>query len=215
MIVSVCLSKGALAMSKNKVIVKQLSAIQNFGAMDVLCTDKTGTLTMDQVILERHCDVMQKENTAVLRDAFLIAHFQTGLKNVLDRAVLRHRDAHEKLIAGYRKVDEIPFDFVRRMMSVVVEKPDGIAERLPAGKQNTGLSGGFAGPTATAGGLVFYAALSDRRLRAFDSMTGKELWSVDLGATATMQPMSYLGSDRRQYVAVVSGGTVKTFALPR
>ena len=80
MIVSVCLSKGALAMSKNKVIVKQLSAIQNFGAMDVLCTDKTGTLTMDQVILERHCDVMQKENTAVLRDAFLIAHFQTGLK---------------------------------------------------------------------------------------------------------------------------------------
>ena len=123
MIVSVCLSKGALAMSKDKVIVKQLSAIQNFGAMDVLCTDKTGTLTMDQVILERYCDVMQKENTSVLRDAFLIAHFQTGLKNVLDRAVLSHRDAHEELIAGYRKVDEIPFDFVRRMMSVVVEEP--------------------------------------------------------------------------------------------
>ena len=133
MIVSVCLSKGALAMSKNKVIVKQLSAIQNFGAMDVLCTDKTGTLTMDQVILERHCDVMQKENTAVLRDAFLIAHFQTGLKNVLDRAVLRHRDAHEELIAGYRKVDEIPFDFVRRMMSVVVEKPDGDHQLLTKG----------------------------------------------------------------------------------
>jgi quinoprotein glucose dehydrogenase len=98
---------------------------------------------------------------------------------------------------------------------ILWQVPVGIAERLPAGKQNTGLSGGFAGPTATAGGLVFYAALSDRRLRAFDSMTGKELWSVDLGATATMQPMSYLGSDRRQYVAVVAGGTVKTFALPR
>jgi Mg2+-importing ATPase len=124
MIVAVCLSKGALAMSKKKVIVKQLNAIQNFGAMDVLCTDKTGTLTMDQVILERHCDVMQKENAAVLLDAFLIAHFQTGLRNVLDRAVLSHRDAHEDLIVGYRKVDEIPFDFVRRMMSVVVEKPD-------------------------------------------------------------------------------------------
>src|SRR4029077_14157717 len=111
MIVSVCLSKGALAMSKKKVIVKQLNAIQNFGAMDVLCTDKTGTLTMDRVILERHCDVMRKENDAVLLDAFLIAHFQTGLKNVLDRAVLEHRDSHEELIAGYRKVDEIPFDF--------------------------------------------------------------------------------------------------------
>jgi len=91
----------------------------------------------------------------------------------------------------------------------------GVAERLPAGKQNTGLAGGFAGPTATSGGLLFYGALADRKLRAFDSTTGKELWSVDLGATATMQPMSYLGSDARQYVAVVAGGVVKTFALPR
>jgi Mg2+-importing ATPase len=123
MIVSVCLSKGALAMSRKKVIVKQLNAIQNFGAMDVLCTDKTGTLTMDQVILERHCDVMQKENDDVFRDAYLIAHFQTGLKNVLDRAVLSHRETHHKVIEGFRKVDEIPFDFVRRIMSVVVETP--------------------------------------------------------------------------------------------
>ena len=133
MIVSVCLSKGALAMSKKKVIVKQLNAIQNFGAMDVLCTDKTGTLTMDQVVLERYCDVMQKEDAAVLLDAFLIAHFQTGLKNVLDRAVLTHRDAHEELIVGYRKIDEIPFDFVRRMMSVVVEKPDKDHQLLTKG----------------------------------------------------------------------------------
>ena len=133
MIVSVCLSKGALAMSRKKVIVKQLNAIQNIGAMDVLCTDKTGTLTMDQVILERHCDVMQKENSAVLLDAFLIAHFQTGLKNVLDRAVLSHRDTHEDLIMGYRKVDEIPFDFVRRMMSVLVEKPEKDHQLLTKG----------------------------------------------------------------------------------
>jgi Mg2+-importing ATPase len=133
MIVSVCLSKGALAMSKKKVIVKQLSAIQNFGAMDVLCTDKTGTLTMDQVILEKHCDVMQKENAEVFRDAYLIAHFQTGLKNVLDRAVLSHRDAHEETIAGFNKVDEIPFDFVRRMMSVAVETPDKDHQLLTKG----------------------------------------------------------------------------------
>jgi Mg2+-importing ATPase len=88
MIVSVCLSKGALAMSKKKVIVKRLNSIQNFGAMDVLCTDKTGTLTIDHVILEIHCDVFKNESEQVLRDAYLISHFQTGLKNVLDRAVL-------------------------------------------------------------------------------------------------------------------------------
>jgi Mg2+-importing ATPase len=133
MIVSVCLSKGALAMSKKKVIVKQLNAIQNFGGMDVLCTDKTGTLTMDQVILERHCDVMQKENDEVLRDAYLIAHFQTGLKNVLDRAVLSHRETHHEVIEGYTKVDEIPFDFVRRMMSVVVRRPDKDHQLLTKG----------------------------------------------------------------------------------
>jgi Mg2+-importing ATPase len=133
MIVSVCLSKGALALSRKKVIVKQLSAIQNFGAMDVLCTDKTGTLTMDQVILERHCDVMQKEDAEVLLDAYLISHFQTGLKNVLDRAVLAHRDTHEDQIIGYRKVDEIPFDFVRRMMSVVVETPEKEYQLLTKG----------------------------------------------------------------------------------
>lgn len=124
MIVSVCLSKGALAMSRKKVIVKRLDSIQNFGAMDVLCTDKTGTLTLDRVILEKHCDVLQKDNAEVLLDAYLISHFQTGLRNVLDRAVLAHRDAHEQLsIADYRKVDEIPFDFSRRLMSVVVETP--------------------------------------------------------------------------------------------
>ncbi len=134
MIVSVCLSKGALAMSRKKVIVKQLSAIQNFGAMDVLCTDKTGTLTMDQVILERHCDVMQKDSDDVLLHAYLISHFQTGLRNVLDRAVLKHREAHEKLsITNYRKVDEIPFDFVRRMMSVVVQTPEGEHQLLTKG----------------------------------------------------------------------------------
>ena len=125
MIVSVCLSNGAIAMSKKKVIVKRLNSIQNLGAMDILCTDKTGTLTLDRVILERFCDVMQKESADVLLDAYLIAHFQTGLRNVLDRAVLKYSEIHEKSsIEDYRKVDEIPFDFSRRMMSVVVAMPD-------------------------------------------------------------------------------------------
>jgi Mg2+-importing ATPase len=122
MIVSVCLSKGAIAMCRHKVIVKRLNAIQNFGAMDVLCTDKTGTLTMDRVILEKYCNVLQQDDEKVLLDAYLLSYFQTGLRNVLDRAVLAHRDAHTKLsLDEYLKVDEIPFDFVRRMMSVCVE----------------------------------------------------------------------------------------------
>jgi len=134
MIVSVCLSKGALAMSKNKVIVKRLNSIQNFGAMDVLCTDKTGTLTIDKVILEIYCDVFKKENEEVLRDAYLISHFQTGLKNVLDRAVLQHKDLHHELsLDKYTKVDEIPFDFSRRMMSVAVEGPGGDRQLLTKG----------------------------------------------------------------------------------
>jgi len=97
MIVSVCLSKGALLMSRKKVIVKRLNAIQNLGAMDILCTDKTGTLTMDRVILEHHCDVIQKESDAVLVDAYLISHFQTGLRNVLDRAILDHREVLDQV----------------------------------------------------------------------------------------------------------------------
>jgi len=126
MIVSVCLSKGALLMSRKKVIVKRLNSIQNLGAMDVLCTDKTGTLTMDRVILEQHCDVALKDDDSVLELAFLNSHFQTGLKNILDRAVLKYEELHQKLAtADYVKIDEIPFDFSRKMMSVIVDKPGG------------------------------------------------------------------------------------------
>jgi Mg2+-importing ATPase len=134
MIVSVCLSKGALAMSKKKVIVKKLNSIQNFGAMDVLCTDKTGTLTIDHVILELHVDVFKNESETVLRDAYLISHFQTGLKNVLDRAVLKYKQLHGELgIDKYKMVDEIPFDFSRRMMSVAIECPNGDRQLLTKG----------------------------------------------------------------------------------
>src|SRR5229473_1889853 len=126
MIVSVCLSKGALAMSRRKVIVKRLNAIQNFGGMDVLCTDKTGTLTEDRVVLMRHCDVTGRESEDVLLDGYLISYFQTGLKNLLDRAILDSPDFHGKaVIEKYKKLDEIPFDFTRRMMSVLLENPEG------------------------------------------------------------------------------------------
>jgi Mg2+-importing ATPase len=126
MIVTVCLSRGAMAMSSQRVIVKRLNAIQNLGAMDVLCTDKTGTLTMDKVILERYCNVVLEEDEDVLELAYLNSHFQTGLKNLLDRAILDHRDMQTHLnIPQYEKVDEVPFDFARKVMSVVVKLPDG------------------------------------------------------------------------------------------
>jgi Mg2+-importing ATPase len=134
MIVSVCLSKGAIAMSRKKVIVKRLNAIQNFGGMDILCTDKTGTLTEDRVVLQRHCNVAGREVEEVLLDGYLISHFQTGLKNLLDRAILDSADFHEQaLVEKYKKLDEIPFDFTRRMMSVLVENPEGKAILLTKG----------------------------------------------------------------------------------
>jgi Mg2+-importing ATPase len=134
MIVSVCLSKGAIAMSRKKVIVKRLNAIQNFGGMDVLCTDKTGTLTEDRVVLQRHCNVAGRETDEVLLDSYLISHFQTGLKNLLDTAILNSSDFHQQaLVEKYKKLDEIPFDFTRRMMSVMVETPEGKAILLTKG----------------------------------------------------------------------------------
>lgn len=134
MIVSVCLSKGAVALSKRQVIVKQLNAIQNLGAMDVLCSDKTGTLTQDRVVLLRHTNLLGETDMGVLQKGFLISHFQTGLKNLLDRAILDHQDLrHELGVEGSTKVDEIPFDFTRRIMSVVIRNPTGDYQLLCKG----------------------------------------------------------------------------------
>ncbi|MGE8179909.1 magnesium-translocating P-type ATPase [Pseudomonas fluorescens] len=122
MIVTSTLAKGAVFLSRKKVIVKRLDAIQNFGAMDVLCTDKTGTLTQDKIFLARHVDVWGEESEDVLEMAYLNSYYQTGLKNLLDVAVLEHVEIQRELNVGsaFRKVDEIPFDFNRRRMSVVV-----------------------------------------------------------------------------------------------
>jgi Mg2+-importing ATPase len=117
MIVAINLSKGAIAMSKKQVIVKRLNSIQNLGAMDVICTDKTGTLTLDKIVLEKHCDVVRKEDYDVLQYAYLNSFYQTGLKNLLDRAILKHEKFSAK---QFKKIDEIPFDFSRKIMSVVV-----------------------------------------------------------------------------------------------
>ncbi|MGV2393347.1 UNVERIFIED_CONTAM: HAD-IC family P-type ATPase [Campylobacter lari] len=128
-IVTSTLAKGAVAMSKKKTIVKSLNSIQNFGAMDVFCTDKTGTLTLDQVVLERHLNVHGEDDVRVLKYGFLNSYYQTGLKNLLDLSIIEKTDElsefHEELEnlnQHYIKVDEIPFDFVRKRMSVLVTK---------------------------------------------------------------------------------------------
>jgi Mg2+-importing ATPase len=127
MIVTANLAKGAIAMSHKRVIVKRLHAIQNFGAMDVLCTDKTGTLTQDRIILKRHLDIRGEDCDRVLEYAYLNSHYQSGLKNLLDIAVLQHAELGKELHEEhqYRKIDEIPFDFVRRRLSVVLGREDG------------------------------------------------------------------------------------------
>ncbi|GMX61189.1 magnesium-translocating P-type ATPase [Paenibacillus elgii] len=123
-IVSANLAKGAATMARNKVVVKRLNSIQNFGAMNILCTDKTGTLTQDKIVLERHLDIHGNEDHKVLEYAYLNSYHQTGLKNLLDVAVLEHAELTEVLGAekNYNKIDEIPFDFNRRRMSVVLEQ---------------------------------------------------------------------------------------------
>src|SRR5690625_5277689 len=134
-LVSTNLAKGAISLSKRRIIVKRLNSIQNFGAMDILCTDKTGTLTEDKIVLENYLDVLGNENNRVLRHGFLNSYYQTGLKNLLDLAVI-HRAKEMGLKEAteiYKKVDEIPFDFTRRRMSVVVESQGGKRQLITKG----------------------------------------------------------------------------------
>ncbi|MCD7710190.1 MAG: magnesium-translocating P-type ATPase, partial [Porphyromonadaceae bacterium] len=137
MIVTANLSKGAVAMARKKTIVKDQNAIQNFGAMNILCTDKTGTLTRDHIVLERHitAEGMEDKGNRILRHAYFNSFFQTGLKNLMDRAILSHvKDLGlESLEKDYKKVDEIPFDFTRRRMSVVVEDKNGKRQIITKG----------------------------------------------------------------------------------
>lgn len=140
MIVTTSLAKGAVAMSKKKVIIKNLNSIQNLGAIDILCTDKTGTLTEDKVKLQYHLDIAGNSDTRVLRHGFLNSYYQTGLKNLMDIAIidktmeLKDSDKNiEHSITRYKKVDEVPFDFTRRRMSVVVEDETGKTQMITKG----------------------------------------------------------------------------------
>lgn len=140
MIVTTCLAKGAVSMSKKQTIVKNLNSIQNFGAIDILCTDKTGTLTQDKVVLEYHLDVNGNEDTRVLRHAYLNSYFQTGYKNLMDLAIIQKTEEEEianpqltDLSEHYKKVDEIPFDFNRRRLTTVVQDKNGKTQMVTKG----------------------------------------------------------------------------------
>ena len=140
MIVTTCLAKGAVSMSKKKTIVKNLNSIQNFGAMDILCTDKTGTLTMNKVVLEYHLDVLGNEDSRVLRHAYLNSYFQTGYKNLMDIAIINKTEEIEQdnpnlinLSSAYTKVDDIPFDFSRRRLSIVVKDKNQKCQMITKG----------------------------------------------------------------------------------
>ena len=140
MIVTTCLAKGAVSMSKKQTIVKNLNSIQNFGAMDILCTDKTGTLTQDRVVLEYHLNVNGEDDTRVLRHAYLNSYFQTGYKNLMDVAIIHKTEEAEEtdsrlldLSENYVKVDEIPFDFTRRRLTTVVQDKNGKTQMVTKG----------------------------------------------------------------------------------
>lgn len=140
MIVTTCLAKGAVSMSREKTIVKNLNSIQNFGAIDILCTDKTGTLTQDKVVLEYHMNVDGTEDPRVLRHAYLNSYFQTGYKNLMDLAIIHRTEEEEAenpqlldLSENYTKVDEIPFDFKRRRLSTVVQDKNGKVQMVTKG----------------------------------------------------------------------------------
>jgi P-type Mg2+ transporter len=167
MVVTTTLAKGAVLLARKKVVVKRLDAIQNLGAMDVLCTDKTGTLTQDRIALERCIDAFGRPSDEVLAFAYLNSHYQTGLKNLLDRAVLDHVElpAELKLEQDFSKVDEIPFDFVRRRMSVVVSRRDDHHELICKGALEEVLAVCTRVRTQDAGGareLALDAALLER-----------------------------------------------------
>jgi P-type Mg2+ transporter len=191
MLVSANLAKGALAMARQKVVVKRLNAIQNLGAMDVLCTDKTGTLTQDKIILEHHFDISGTENDKVLELAWLNSYHQSGLKNLLDVAVIKY--AAQQAPPPQKKIDELPFDFARRRMSVIVQSAD--SEHLLVCKGAVEETLGVSAYTQEGAELV---SLDDERRRALAAMTrdyNEDGFRVVAVATRTFRP----GETKEQY----------------
>lgn len=195
MIVTTCLAKGAVAMSRKKTIVKNLNSIQNFGAIDILCTDKTGTLTQDKVVLEYHLDVSGKENIRVLRHAYLNSYFQTGYKNLMDLAIIHKTEELEEanpqlldLSEHYQKVDEIPFDFSRRRLSTVVKDNKGKTQIVTKGAVEEMLS--ICAYAETDGKVCFLTKeLQDDILKTVDDLNEKGMRVIAIAQKSNPSPI--------------------------
>nr|WP_312989231.1 magnesium-translocating P-type ATPase [Comamonas koreensis] len=191
MIVTATLAKGAVFLSRKKVIVKHLDAIQNFGAMDVLCTDKTGTLTEDRISVERHLDAWGDVSQHVLDMAYLNSYYQTGLKSLLDVAVLAHAE-RAPLVDAYAKVDEVPFDFVRRRMSVVVSDAAGIGKIITKGAVEEILQ--VSSTVQAAGGVLdLDAGLRKRIVATAEALNAQGLRVVAVATRETQAGQSNFG----------------------
>ena len=209
MIVTTCLAKGAVSMSKKQTIVKNLNSIQNFGAMDILCTDKTGTLTQDKVVLEYHLNVSGEDNTRVLRHAYLNSYFQTGYKNLMDLAIIHKTEEAEAedprltdLSEHYTKADEIPFDFARRRLTTVVQDKMGTTQMVTKGAVEEMLS---ICASVEYGGQVqpLTDALRHRILQTVDELNDKGLRVLAIAQKNNPSPVGAFGvKDERDMVLI-------------
>ena len=200
MIVTTCLAKGAVSMSRKQTIVKNLNSIQNFGAIDILCTDKTGTLTQDQVVLEYHLNVNGEDDRRVLRHAYLNSYFQTGYKNLMDLAIIRKTEEEEAadssltdLSETYTKVDEIPFDFTRRRLTTVVQDRQGKTQMVTKGAVEEMLS---ICAFAECDGVVqpLTDAVRRRILRTVDSLNDKGFRVLAIAQKSNPSPVGAFGA---------------------
>ncbi len=200
MIVTTCLAKGAVAMSRKKTIVKNLNSIQNFGAIDVLCTDKTGTLTQDQIILEYHWNVSGEEDERVLRHAYLNSYFQTGYKNAMDMAIISKTEEEEAdhpslatLSDEYIKVDEIPFDFTRRRLTTVVENKEGKRQMVTKGAIEEMLAVSTYAETEPGTVVPLTDDVRERILKTVDGLNDKGFRVLGLSQKTNPSPVGEFG----------------------
>ena len=209
MIVTTCLAKGAVSMSKKRTIVKNLNSIQNFGAIDILCADKTGTLTQDKVVLEYHLNVNGDDDPRVLRHAYLNSYFQTGYKNLMDLAIIRKTEEEEAadprltdLSESYVKVDEIPFDFARRRLTTVVQDASGKTQMVTKGAVEEMLS--ICAFAECDGGVQpLTDAIRDRILQTVDALNDKGFRVLAIAQKSNPSPVETFGvKDERDMVLI-------------
>lgn len=195
MIVTTNLAKGSVNMAKRKAIVKNLNSIQNLGAIDVLCTDKTGTLTEDKIILEKYLNISGEEDIRVLRHAYLVSAFQTGLRNLLDRAILdhAHKDGLKYLEENYTKIDEIPFDFSRRRMSVILKDKNEKKQLISKGAVEEMIS------------ISKYAEFNGEIIELNDKINKK---IIDISNKLNEEGMRVIAVAQKNYIKNIDGFTI-------